>query len=184
MYQNVRDLLFRKRIPMHSDAAGGGQLGGDAEARQRHAKVTREGAFLLMGIRAIQSATVRIRSFRGAGNDQKTPAVRGTGPRQSRMAEPQDALVRVVVARRVGRSISQQRNRIRTEPHHAERHRGPRKIVAAQISHSPGPDEGIHVATQLARLNRGIRPHCIARDGNRRQELMDGHNRDRQPKSL
>ena len=52
MDQNVRDVLFRKRIAMHSHAAGGGQLGGDAEARQRHAVVTREGAFLLMGIRA------------------------------------------------------------------------------------------------------------------------------------
>ena len=129
-----------------------------------------------MGILAIESATVRFRSLRGTGNHQKIPAVRGAGPRQSRVAEPQDALVRVVVARRVGRSIAQQRNRIRTEPHHAERHRGPRKVVAAQISHSPGPDEGIHVASQRPRLDRGIRLQCIASDGNRRQELMDRQN--------
>ena len=166
---------------MHSHAAGGGQFGGDAEARQRHAVVTREGSLLPMGIRAIESATVRSRSLRGTGNHQNIPALCGSGPRQSRVAEPQDALVRVIVARRVGRSIAQKRYRIRTEPHQAERHRGPRKVVAAQISHSPGPDEGIHVAPQRSRSDRGIRRQCIASDGNHRQELMDRQNRIHQP---
>ncbi len=179
--QNVRGVLVSKRVAMHSHAECGGQFRGDAQARQRHAVVTRKGAFLLVGIRAIESATVRYRGLGGAGNHQKIPAVGGACPRQSRVAEPQDAPVRVVVARRVGRSIAQHRNRIRTEPHHAERHGGPRKVVAAQIGHAPGPDEGIHVASQRPRLDRGIRFRCIDSDGNRRQELMDRQSENDQP---
>ena len=48
MNQNVWDLLFRKRVAMHSHARGGGELGSNAGARQRHAVVTREGSLLLM----------------------------------------------------------------------------------------------------------------------------------------
>ena len=178
MDQDVRGVPFRKRVAMHPHARGGGQLGGDAEARQRHAVVTREGAFLLMGVRGIESAAVRFRGLRGAGDHQEIPAVRGAGPRQSRVAEPQDARVRVVVARRVGRSFAQRRDRIRAEPHHAERHRGPREGVAAQISQPPGPDEGIHLAPQRPRSDRGIRLRWIAGEGNRRQDLMDGQDRE------
>ena len=94
------------------------------------------------------------------------------------MTESQDSLVRVVVTRRVGRSLADWRNRIRTEPNHAERHCGSGEVVAAYISHSAGADEGIYVPPECPRGDRGCRLLWIAGDGSRRQELMDRQNRD------
>ena len=91
---------------MNSHVSSGGQLSGDARARQRHAVVTRKGAFLLMRIRGVESAPVRLRGLRGTGDDQKRPAVRRARARQSRVAEPQNTRVRIVVARRVRCAIT------------------------------------------------------------------------------
>ena len=76
---------------MHADAWGCRQLGPQAEVGRR-AVVAREGPLVLMGKWGLQSVAVRI--INATGDHQEVAAVRGAGPRQSRMAESQDALSR------------------------------------------------------------------------------------------
>ena len=157
--------------------ASGGQFRGDPPFGERDAVVTREGTFIL-----VREGRLHPLAFSGhdlgnvligTGNDQQIPAINCSRPDQSRMTEPQDQRVSVIVAGHIRDPLATACHRIGTEPHHPERHSRPRMIVGTQVRNPPGADERVHVLPQWTGWNAGL--------GGLRQQ--DGRNRREQHKS-
>src|SRR5690349_17821235 len=99
---------------MHANPAAGGEFRGDSQLGECNSVISWKGIFVVVRVSFLESAAMLVDELFNGWDHQEIPAIRRTRPHQPSVREADYQRIRMVVARGIGRALSEPRYRIGT----------------------------------------------------------------------